>query len=147
MQKKEFARIFNINEADLKRLITLCWEAQQLGLTAVPEVGLFYFTDMQIGCSRERVFFVIDNTLYDQHHGAEPGRSPLGDQTFVPDWDLAYAWALENGWKLEFAEHNDDGIKIILKNGEESVSAQSLSGRVAMLDAAVQGVKKNREKK
>lgn len=121
-------------------MVDLARKAQELGLSAEPEVGLFFLTDMPVNCASHDVFFVIDNMLYDQHMSAEPGRSPLGEMTYVPDWDAAYAWARDHGWKLISATHNENGITVTLANGERIVSGTAVSGRVAMFDAAVQAV-------
>ena len=140
MQKHEFAEIFKLSETDTKRIVDLSRKAQDLGLSVEPEVGLFFLTDMPANCVSHDVFFVIDNMLYDQHTDAAPDRSPLGDMTYVPDWDAAYAWAHGHGWRLSSAVHDDNGISVILINGENQVKGTALSGRVAMIEAAVQAV-------
>ncbi len=140
MEKTEFARIFGLSKTDVKKLADLSREAQRLGLGAEPEVGLMFLTDMPIGCTGHDVFIIIDNKLFDQHSDAEPDRSPLGDETLVPDWDRAYSWAAEHGWKLVSATH-DDEISVILSKYELQVTGKSPSGQVAMLEAAVNAVK------
>ncbi len=143
MEKTEFARIFGLNEADVKKLADLSREAQRLGLCAEPEVGLIFLTDMPIGCIGHDVFIIIDNILFDQHSDAEPDWSPLGDETLVPDWDISYSWAAEYGWKLLSAHHNGE-IIITLSKGEKQVTGNSRSGRIAMLEAAVNAVNSSR---
>ncbi len=146
MLKNEFARIFGMSEADVLRFAGLSREAQKLGLAAEPEVGLMFLTAMPVGCSASDVFVVIDNMLYDQHANASDtshGKSPLGDRTFVPDWDSAYSWAFGYGWQLESAVHDEKGITVTLRNGEEQVRGMAMSGRVAMLETAVQAVRKS----
>ncbi|MCU0822094.1 MAG: hypothetical protein MUC95_06430 [Spirochaetes bacterium] len=146
MQKHEFAEIFKLTKEDVQRMVDLSRKAQNLGLSAEPEVGLFFLTDMPVNCGSHDVFFVIDNMLYDQHTGAEPGRSPLGEMTYVPDWDAAYAWAHGHGWRLKSAVHDETGITITLGNGDRIVNGKSNSGRLAMIEAVVQAVESEKSK-
>ena len=146
MQKHEFAEIFKLSKEDVQRMVDLSRKAQNLGLSAEPEVGLFFLTDMPANCVSHDVFFVIDNMLYDQHTGAEPNRSPLGDMTYVPDWDAAYAWVCGHGWRLSSAVHDENGISVILTNGDNQIKGTALSGRVAMIEAAVQAVETTKSK-
>ncbi len=144
MLKHEFASAFGISESDVERLIKLSREAQSLGLSAEPEIGLLFLTEMDAGCITRDIFFVVDNNLYDQHMDESSMHSPLGDQIYVPDWDTAYAWAAECGWQLETAVHNESGILVTLSNGEEQATGQANSGRVAMLEAAVCAKRKSK---
>ncbi len=144
MLKDEFARIFAMNEAEVDRLADLSRKAQELGFSAEPEVGLFFLSKIPVGCIANDVFFVIDNQLYDQFHDARPGHPPLGEGTFVPDWDAAYAWARSRGWSLSSNKQTERGVEVTLSRGDAEARGLAESGRVAMLEAAVKATGKDK---